>query len=312
MLSRFLQGKKPPSQARVGITIGTQGILGVRVEQPFDQRPRLVAASYHPAEVDREWPKALRHLTEAMSAEGLPAVVQVHSQLASLLQLDLPNVPDAERASALKFRAREISPIPLDDMVLDYVEVPGMRARGTETMGYCAIARRSQMSFLRDAMKDAGLRLEAIDVKDMALRHLLARVQADGENGAVVFVGAHDSRISAARHDQLYLFRSSNITIAQLDESGGERMEALMLEIQRTLDFYDSNFTDPPPRQLWLLPEWPSMPRLAQHLGAQLRLPVRELTLDKVLDGVEHLAGLPTDLASLAVGAALRPQEADA
>ena len=131
MLSRFLQGKKPPSQARVGITIGTQGILGVRVEQPFDQRPRLVAASYHPAEVDREWPKALRHLTEAMSAEGLPAVVQVHSQLASLLQLDLPNVPDAERASALKFRAREISPIPLDDMVLDYVEVPGMRARDT-------------------------------------------------------------------------------------------------------------------------------------------------------------------------------------
>lgn len=308
MLPRFLRRAESPATSRIGVAIGTQGMLAVRVGQPFGARPVIEAASHQPVTGEADWPQALHKLTVDLGGQGLPAVIQVHGQLASLLQLAIPEVPEAERPSALKFRAREISPIPLDDMVVDYVELPGMRSRGGEATGYCAVARLSQMRALRDAVKEAGMRLEAIDVKDMALRHLLSRVLPGGESGALLLLGEHGSHIIVARSDQLYLFRSSNIRSAQLAPSDMDRIDTLMLEIQRTLDFYDSNFTDPPPRRLWLLTGQASMPHVAERLGELMRLPIGELALADVADGVQHLAGHPAELACLALGAALRPR----
>ncbi|MFZ5466919.1 MAG: pilus assembly protein PilM [Pseudomonadota bacterium] len=314
-------------------------MLAVRVDSPFGPRPRIEACAYHSPASEASFPQAFADFARDLSADGLPVVVSVNSQLASLLQLSLPEVPEAELASALKFRAREISPVPVDDMVLDYVEVPGMRARGGEKTGYCAVARLSQMRALRDALKSSGMTLAAIDIEDMVLRHLLARFQPGEENGALLFVGAQGSRVIVARGDRLYLFRSSNIGAHhlegrtpqglrpgmaegterrdqlqqdRLDQGEGlslGRVEGLVLEIQRTLDFYDSHFTDPPPRQIWLAPGWPFIPHLARQLGDQLRLPLREIALADVFDGTQRIAGQPADLACLALGAALRPRE---
>lgn len=301
-------------------------MLAVRVDSPFSPRPRIEACAYHPHAAEASWPQAFADFARDLSADGLPVVVSVNSQLASLLQLPLPEVPEAELASALKFRAREISPVPLDDMVLDYVEVPGMRTRGGERAGYCAVARLSQMRALRDALKASGMTLVAIDIEDMVLRHLLARFQPGEENGALLFIGAQGSRVIVARGDRLYLFRSSNIGAHhlggterrgppqqdRLDPGEGlspRRVEGLVLEIQRTLDFYDSHFTDPPPRQIWLAPDWPFIPQLARQLGDQLRLLVREIALAEVFDNTQRLSEQPVDLVHLALGAILRPRE---
>lgn len=322
----FLKRNKASAQGRVGMAIGAQGMLAVRVDSPFGPRPRIEACAYHSPASEASFPQAFADFARDLSADGLPVVVCVNSQLASLLQLSLPDVPEAELASALKFRAREISPVSVDDMVLDYVEVPGMRARGGEKTGYCAVARLSQMRALRDALKSSGMTLAAIDIEDMVLRHLLARFQPGEENGALLFVGAQGSRVIVARGDRLYLFRSSNIGAHHLEGTErrdplqqdrldrGEglslgRVEGLALEIQRTLDFYDSHFTDPPPRQIWLAPGWPFIPHLARQLGDQLRLPLREIALADVFDGTQRIAGQPADLACLALGAVLRPRD---
>ncbi|MGK0673779.1 MAG: hypothetical protein ABWU16_03860 [Halothiobacillaceae bacterium] len=303
-------------------------MLAVRVDGPFGPRPRIEACAYHPHAAEASWPQAFADFARDLSADGLPVIVCVNSQLASLLQLSLPDVPEAELASALKFRAREISPVPVDDMVLDYIEVPGMRVRGGgERPGYCAVARLSQMRALRDALKASGMTLVAIDIEDMVLRYLLARLQPGEENGVLLFIDVRGSRLIVARSDRLYLFRSSNIGAHHLEGVEGRdpsrqdrldpgeglafgRVERLVLEIQRTLDFYDGHFTDPPPRQIWLAPDWPFIPHLARHLGDQLRLPVREIALAEVFDGTERLVGQPVDLAYLGLGAALRPFDA--
>lgn len=313
----FLKRGKTATQARVGVAVEAQGLLALRVGQPFSPRPVIEHSVFRPRVTEVEWPQTLEELTRELKAEGLPAVVSVHPQLASLLQLALPEVPEAELTSALKFRAREISPIPMEDMVLDYVEIPGMRSRGGERFGYCAVARLSQMRALRDAIRSAGLVLEAIDVKDMVLRHLLARFQGAEDNGLLVFIGEQESRVIVARADRLYLLRSNTMGAQALQQERFDpqegvafgRLEGLVLEIQRTLDFYDSHFTDPVPRQIMLAPEWPWMPKLSQTLADQLRLPLRELRLAEAFDGAERLEGCPPDLACLALGAALRPLE---
>lgn len=335
----ILKRSKTSSHTRVGIAIGVEGILAVRVSGVFDARPRIEACAYHPDASEDEWPQAFAEFERVLSAENIPVVVSVNPKIASLLQLSLPDVPKAEIPSALKFRAREISPIPIEDMVLDYVEVPGMRMRGKEKMGYCAVARLSQMRKLRDAINSANLKLTVIDVEEMVLRHLLACFQQSDDNAALLFIAKQASRVIAARKDRLYLFRSSHIGAqhiearsiqgersgtaeigrqkdslekGRLDQDEGmdlDRIDALVLEIQRTLDFYDSHFTDPPPRQVWLSPDWPFIPALAHRLGEQLRIPVRKMELEEIFEGTQKLSGQPADLAFLALGAAMRPRE---
>ncbi|MGB9577672.1 MAG: hypothetical protein ACPL3S_00220 [Halothiobacillaceae bacterium] len=313
----FLKRKRASAQSRIGVAIGEQGILAVRVDSPFGPHPRIGAYAYHPHADEASWPQAFAEFVRDLSADGLPVVVSVHPQLASLLQLALPDVPEAELASALKFRAREMSSIPVDDMVLDYVDIPGMRVRGGERFSYCAVARLSQMRALRDAIKTSGLTLEAIDIGDMALRYVLARVLPQEENAALLFVGEQGSRVLVARADRLYLFRTSPIGAQQLQQSPLDqvdgpspgRIQGLLLEIQRTLDFYDSHFTEPPPRHIWLAPQWSFIPLLADKLGEQLRLPVRQLVLADIFEGDPQMAEEGAGLTYLALGAALRPPE---
>lgn len=305
----FLKRNKAATLSRVGIALGAQGMLAVRVNGPFGPHPRIEACAYVADVSDASLAQSFAEFARDLSAEDLPVVVSVHSQWASLLQLALPEVPDAELASALKFRVREISPIPLDDMVLDYVEVPAMRARAGEKMAYCAVARLSQMRVLRDAIKSSGMILKAIDIEDMALRHLLARFQPMEENGALLFFAAQGTRLIVARADRLYLFRTSNSGAQQLEGLPESRIEGLELDLQRTLDFYESHFTDSPPRHVWLAPNWLFVAQLVQKLNTRLRLPVHELALGEVFEGIERLEGHPPDLAYLALGAALRPND---
>ncbi len=305
------------ARGRVGIAVDVQGLCAVKLIDPLAARPRIEACAIRPVTGEGDWGPALAELVQEIEAEDLPAVAALSPPYASLHQIGLPEVPEAEMAGALKFRAHELSPIPLDDMVLDYIDIPGMRARAGERLGYCAIARLSQLRALRDAIKAAGMQLEAIDIKDMALRHLLGRFQPAEENGVLLFVGLEESRIIVARGELLYLFRSSPLgarqlqqgSLAQAEPQAQQRVEGLVLEIQRTLDFFDSHFTDPPPRHIWLAPDWPFMASLMRLLQGQLRLPLHVIALPERFDGSERLAGLVPDVSLLALGAALRPPQ---
>lgn len=310
-LNFWRKGKSAHHQ-RVGVAMSPQGIVAVRVDMPFSSRPKIEAGVFRAQSSEADWPSCFAEIAKTLSAEQLPTVVVLHAQLVYMLQLPIPDIPPSERAQALKFRARELSPIPIEDMVLDYVEIQGMRSRGPEPMGYCAIARLSQMRAFRDAILGAGMKLEAIDVRDMALRHILARIQGEG-NAAFLFVDQEESRIIVASGQLFYILRSSTVGASNIQRSlaGGDGLdrisESLLLDIQRTLDFYDSNFTDPPPRQVVVAPSWPFMPDLTEKLKNQMRLPLVELKLEDHIEGMDKIEGFPPNLTTLAVGAVLRP-----
>src|SRR3546814_2567505 len=102
------------------------------------------------------------------------------------------------------------------DMLLDYVDVAGTRARGGEPPCYCAIASRERMTRLRDAVLGAGLNLEAIDVADMALSHVLGRAAGAGEAVSALVLGNQGLRFVIVNDGKLSLFRRSEEHTSEL------------------------------------------------------------------------------------------------
>lgn len=302
-------GQRVASTDRIGIVVGPQGLVGARVAFPDGNsgRPRLLGIATYPSGSESDWSDGMRKLARDLSAQHLVAAVVPHAQLVSLLQLSAPPTPPAERAGALKFRAREVSQIPVEDMLLDYLDVPGTRARGSEPPTYCAIASRARMTLLRDAVLGAGMQLDAIDVADMALCHLLGRVATGGEALAGLWLGNQGLRFVIVHQHSLSLFRSSTLNAEHFRDSIADHVDQLLLELQRTIDFYESHYTTPPPKRLLLMPDWPFNQALVDALEPSLRVRPERFALSEVIVSAGMADGPAPDLVVLAIGAALRP-----
>ena len=303
-------GRRKTSSDRIGIAVGPHGLVAVRVSVPAraDDRPQVQASAFFPSGAESDWPDGMRKLARDLSGNGLDTVVVPHAQLVSLMQLSIPPTPESERIGALKFRAREVSQVPIEDMLLDYVDVAGTRARGGEPPCYCAIASRERMTRLRDAALGAGFHLEAIDVADMALSHVLGRAAGEGEAVSALVLGNQGLRFVIVNEGKLSLFRSSTLTAEHFRNGFAEHLDQLLLEVQRTIDFYESHYTTPPPKRLLLMPDWPFTEALAEALTPALRVRPEPFSLDEVLQSTDRLGSPAPDLMVLAVGAALRPK----
>ncbi|PKM06898.1 MAG: hypothetical protein CVV14_10720 [Gammaproteobacteria bacterium HGW-Gammaproteobacteria-4] len=302
-------GRRQVSTDRIGIALGPHGLVAVRTTAPdrADNRPRVEATAFFPSGAESDWPDGMNKLARDLSGKGLDTVVVPHAQLVSLMQLSIPPTPESERIGALKFRAREVSQVPIEDMLLDYVDVAGTRARGGEPPCYCAIASRERMTRLRDAVLRAGLHLHAIDVADMALSHVLGRAAGEGEAVSALVLGNQGLRFVIVNEGKLSLFRSSTLTAEHFRNGFSEHLDQLLLEVQRTIDFYESHYTTPPPKRLLLMPDWPFTEALAEALTPALRVRPEPFSLDEILASSDRLGSPAPDLMVLAVGAALRP-----
>ncbi|PIQ38566.1 MAG: hypothetical protein COW59_01120 [Lysobacterales bacterium CG17_big_fil_post_rev_8_21_14_2_50_64_11] len=302
-------GRRKASTDRIGIAVGPHGLVAVRIAASGrgSDRPSVQASAFFPSGAESDWPDGMRKLARDLSGNGLDTVVVPHAQLVSLMQLSIPPTPESERIGALKFRAREVSQVAVEDMLLDYVEVAGTRARGGEPPCYCAIASRERMIRLRDAVLGAGLQLQAIDVADMALSHILGRAAGDGEAISALILGNQGLRFVIVNEGKLSLFRSSTLTAEHFRDGLSENLDQLLLEVQRTVDFYESHYTTPPPKRLLLLPDWPFTEALVEALVPALRVRAERFSLDEVLAASDRLGSPAPDLMMLAVGAALRP-----
>jgi hypothetical protein len=86
--------------------------------------------------------------------------------------------------------------------------------------------------------------------------------------------------------------------------------DRIVLEAQRSLDFYEAHFRFGPPAALLLLPGAAAIPELIAHLRANLNLPVEELALANLMDVACSLPDFADDEPWLTLGTALRTEEA--
>jgi MSHA biogenesis protein MshI len=93
-------------------------------------------------------------------------------------------------------------------------------------------------------------------------------------------------------------------------ESSPELVERLALELQRSMDYYDRHFQQAPITHLTLCPSGRNPAQLSAQLTQLTGIAVHDLRIEELVElpAREALADLPR--CTLAVGAALRTEEA--
>lgn len=248
----------------------------------------------------------LRRCVEEHGLQGRPVSLLLAAADYQLLLVERPDVPPAELRAAIRWRIRDLVNAPLDSLVVDAFALPDDAYRGRTPMAYCAVLARARMQALADWVEGAGLRLHSIDIPEMALRNLGLLAGAQGQNLAVLLLGARAGLICVQHGADLYMARRIEHGLDNRGEGGAQ----LALEIQRSLDYFESQLGKGYLSRLLLLPVGEFDEAGLDELGRQLSVRVERLAVDQLFAG-SPLLDLPLAQRAAflpAVGAALRQE----
>jgi MSHA biogenesis protein MshI len=229
----------------------------------------------------------------------------------SLLFVEAPDVPPAELRAAIRWKVKDLIDFHIDDAVIDVFDVPNQGVAGNHRMMYAVVARSDWVKRHIGLLTDAGLNLEVIDIPELALRNIAALMPEDVAGVAMLYLGRERGLITLTRQATLYLSRRIETGYEMLGDSlatAGSRLDRITVEIQRSLDYYESNFSQPAIAHAVLTPMPVPIPGIEAYLADQLGITVKSLDLNSLID-VE--ASIDTTLQSaciMAIGAALRTE----
>lgn len=293
-----------------GVTFGSETTAAVHLRPgDRDRSPRLLACdllSGAPQAID----SALGDWVERHGAAGARAVGVLARGEYQVLSIEAPPVEAAELRQAVGWSIRDLIDFPLAEAVIDTFDMPEPARRGRRTM-YVVVARRKTVAARVEQIERAGLTVAAIDIPELAQREVSDRLDVDGGH-ALLALDDRQGLLTVFREGEHYLARALDIGRTTLAERGDAASSDLVLEVQRSFDYYESALSQPPLGSLLLFPADETTEIARAAVAEQLPgIGCRAIDMSDIVD----IAGEPpaTGAAGLhALGAALRAADPQA
>lgn len=232
----------------------------------------------------------------------------------NLLLIEAPAVESHEVASAAKWKIKDMIDRPLDQVVITVFHVPKDAYRNQREMIYVVVADRKKIEQVIELVAQAGLRLESIDIPELVLKNLTDLCYAGTPTGfATLDLRFNGSVMNLSRSEALYMTRHLNTHVGEqiLDSHDWNNVrDRLALEIQRSLDYYESQMGQAQISRILLMPRKNDSEKLAQQLNDVMGVRVEVVNLQSK---VHADFALPLSLqhdCMLAIGGALRMENA--
>lgn len=304
---KLLSRKNPVSTA--GIFSDENGTAVARVRNVGRSDPALRSCEFEPVSAENAGlhDKLLKkHDLRKQACSTLLNIGDYH-----LLVMDAPEVPPQELRAAVRWKIQDLIDFPIDDAVVDVFDAPPGGPAGTREQMYVVVARNETVRGHIDRLERCGVNLKTIDIPELAMRNLAARLPEDEFGLVTLYFGREQCLITLTHQATLFLTRAVDFNYADLKEdvkhstNFGNR---LALEIQRSLDYYEQHFHKAAIQSIAIIPPPDDIDGLDGALQQALGLTTRSLTLNDVIVG-DHEPSIASEATcTLAVGCALRTE----
>jgi MSHA biogenesis protein MshI len=300
----FLKPKAAPG-VRIGVAFNADQVAVAAVRRPASGRAVLEHCAVVPvAGGDAALLEALRQA----GTPRTPVSVLLQTDDYQLALIEAPDVLPAELRAAVRWRLRDAIDFHVDDAVVDVFDVPPKGRHAQGRMMYAVAARRGAVQGY--ATRLAGWRgFDVVDVPELCLRNLAAQLPAADQGVALLHLGETSASVVLVRGPTLYLARQMPLQFlagGAEGEAPAVDSEAVALELQRSLDYYESHYDQPPIGQVMVAPAGARAAALAAGLARETGLAVQALDLGELLDCAEPPSDALQADCLLAVAAALR------
>ena len=282
-----------------------------RNQEPAPPTPAANAGEF------ARWYQPLQEAVDRLDLRPVPCTTLLRPGDYSLVMVDTPDVPPNELRSALRWQLKELIDFHIDDAVIDVFGVPERDGHAGRRV-YAVAARREKVQQLVNLLDAVGCNLNTIDIPELALLNIAERLPEDEGGVAMISFGQEQGLLTLTRDGELYFSRrvdcgSARLLAANEGELLTPALEAvldgLIIEVQRSLDFYERHFGQSSVSAIVLSPVAGLSDQVCQYLESQLG--VRARWLDPAVDcGLEQSRSPQASVFGIAaIGAALREEE---
>jgi MSHA biogenesis protein MshI len=278
--------RKPPPASLVTLSIHPDRIDVAKVSRNGAAPPvvEICTSSPKPSAAI----ETLETLRKEMHLERFRCGMLLGASEYQLQLLEAPSVPDAELKSAIRWKLKDVLDYPVETATVDLVTVPADPSAPTRGKSVYAVAAKN--SVIESHMKlfhDARIPLQVIDIPELAQRNFAALLETEGRGLALLSFGSDSGLLTFTAGGELYLSRRIEIGLDMLMAADTERrvqmFERITLELQRSLDHFDRQFTFVPLARLVVGPLPPDL-GLETYLAGNLYVPVEAADLSTLLD----------------------------
>ena len=309
----FFKKKRRPGW--LAIVSATDHFDLVHVRRSAAGRPEVVLCdSYRKEGGDA---MTLAHLRKELNLDDYRCTTLLKFADYKMHVMDAPNVPAGEMKNAVRWRMKDVLDFPLEQATIDVLDVP-VDANGPvrNHSVYAITARNDVIERTVRPFNESNVPLDVIDVPAIAQRNIAALFEPQGRGLAML--GFYDDccKLTISSGGELFLTRRIDITLPQLIEAEAERraelFDRIALELQRSLDGFDRQYSYVPVAKLMLAPLSRDI-GLQQYLATNIYVPIETVDLAAVMDfpAVPELKSPARQAQCLPmIGAALRGEEA--
>jgi MSHA biogenesis protein MshI len=308
--------KKIRKDSLVAVCLDGHAVTVARVKQDKGMPPLLKLCEYQEVENQSLRGAEIARLTNNHHLYNFECISTLELGNYNLLLVEAPDVQPEELRAAIRWRVKDLIDFHIDDAVVDVFEVPNQKTAGNNRMMYAVVARSDVIKQNIDQLTGAGLNLNVIDIPELALRNIASLLPEDVGGVALVYIGDHYGLITITRQSTLYFSRRIDIGLNGLPDtsrSGSQEniqrwLDGIIVEIQRSLDYYESHFSQPQVSAIVISPLGREVPGMLDYLSSQVDVPVRILNVNELIDVDTSVSEEMQSKCMLAIGAALRQE----
>lgn len=273
-----------------------------------DRRYSLSLVDERAGETAEELGANLEALCRQHDLDATPCTTALDSNY-KLILTEAPDVPADELRAALRWRVKDLIDGPVEETTFDTLVIPSLDSTQRARQIYVVAAENQALHARVDPMQEAGINLQVVDVAETALRNIAALLPEDASGVATLWLREDRGLLSLTRGGELYMSRNLSTGLSSLRRTSerAQAIEALALEIQRSLDYYESHYRLPPVRILYLAPIAGEIPELATGLRENIGIDTKPLILEQLIHTTESMPNGWQSRYLIAIGAAMRP-----
>lgn len=325
----------------IGVEFTSDNIAVAQVSYVPDQLPRLLLcessnynATQNQSQNLTDVSKAFKAIASKINSKKFAINAAIQQQDRQLLLIEAPQVESSEMNEAARWKIKDMIDYSIEDAVVDVIEIPNIKELKRSPMIYAVVVKRDKIKEIAELCSSCGSDLAVIDIPDMAQRNFAALLPEDQNGVAILSINSNNSLLTITRQGELYLSReletgfehllssiqtqtinskASDLSSEQGLESNSpgsaamlKALERMALEVQRSLDYYESQYNQPQINTLFLAPFAYDIPEIKDYFSTQLGVKTKMLDFNVLFSTNEPLSHQLQADTFYAVGGALR------
>lgn len=253
-----------PSSSQICLYLGKDRLAICAVE---DKRVHLLAQATISSE--QQWEASLAALVSEHQLQNQQVLVVLSREFYQTFDIEKPNAEESELMASIPFAIKDLVSESIFDLVVDYYDIPLQQHKGEQITVVCT-AKKLIIS-IRDMLQRCDMKLNEISTEELSLAQLLSaenetNILLSQETNALVLTVVKDGQLSFTHR-----VRGFNQLLAiPIDDNDDTFLDGLSLELQRALDYINSQLRITSVTHLYLALVCPDVDLLAEKLSAYL------------------------------------------